>query len=149
MHLYTPLGYINMTSMRLKSYVRLKPGNNRMWRDRAELHLNMPNQCHMNSDNYVLHSSQPCLERRGNGLPVAISGKQQSNWEGWPWLTWFVVDSFSLQNLSPCCCRLFSKRTAEAPWPSENMAEQATLCLIIKFSGWSVATNQLSSRINC
>lgn len=32
---------------------------------------------------------------------------------------------------------------AVAPWPSENMAEQAQqLCLIIKFSGWS-ATNQL------
>lgn len=43
-----------------------------------------------------------------------------------------------------CFCK---KRAAVAPWPSENMAEQATLLLIIKFSGWS-ATNQPSSGIN-
>lgn len=58
MNFYTPLGYfnstvhINMTSMGPQGYVRLMQRNGRMRRARAELHLNMPNRCRVDPENY-------------------------------------------------------------------------------------------------
>lgn len=54
----------------------------------------------VSSEFIELHSSQPCLERRGNGLPLAIAGKHQRNGKAGPWLTSFVLDSFSPPRIS-------------------------------------------------
>lgn len=46
--------------------------------ERAELHL-YAKPVSSEFGELLLQSSQSCLERRGNGLPLAIAGKQQRN----------------------------------------------------------------------
>lgn len=81
MNFYTPLGYfnlshINMTSMGLKGYVRLMQWNDRM---RSLVASKYAKPVSPEFGELFSHGSQPCLERRSNGLPLAIAGKQQRN----------------------------------------------------------------------
>lgn len=145
MNFYTPLGYY-FFSFCLHGWHFSATWPQWDWNDRmrrASSVLSKYAQPLSQEFRELLQRLEPRLGTRHNGLRGGRGrGKKTSS------LTLFLLGFFPFRIsllLSFYC--FFKKRVAVAPWPSENMAEQARLLLVIKFSGWS-ATNQPSSGIN-